>query len=216
VQLLVPEGGVAESIVEVAASERADLIVMSSHGYSGVTRWVLGSIAERVLHSAPCPALVMRSPEPLGHLLLPLDGSDLSERVLEPALGLAAGLGARVTLLRAVPSVADAEKDRLEALERGLGERLKDEIHQHAEQYLRRMLEAYPARGVKAETAVVFEPAAEAILRYAETHAVDLIAMSTHGHTGLRRWIYGSVTEKVLRSAPQSMLVVRPGAQQLN
>jgi nucleotide-binding universal stress UspA family protein len=215
-QLQVVEGGVAETIVDVAADRQADLIVMSSHGYSGVTRWMLGSIAERVLHSAACPVLVMRSPRPLQHVLIPLDGSDLSERALEPALSLAAGLEARVTLLRAVPIVSRAEKDRLDALERGLGDRLESEMHQQAETYLHTMLANYPTPGVTAQTAVVFEPAAEAILHYAETHAVDLIAMSTHGHTGLRRWVYGSVTEKVLHSTPHSMLVIRPRTQHLN
>ena len=215
-RLEVAEDGVAEAIVDTAADSQADLIVISSHGYSGVTRWVLGSIAERVLDAAPCPVLLLRWPKPISHLLVPLDGSELSERALEPALNVAAGLGARVTLLRAIAPVTAAEKDRLDGLERGLGERLVEESHQHAEEYLRGLLAARRTTGVEIDTVVAYEPAVEAILGYAEAHAVDLVAMSTHGRTGLRRWVYGSVTAKVLHHARHSMLVVRPGAQHLN
>ena len=79
VQIEVRRGDVAEAVAEAAAEHGADLIVMSSHGYSGFTRWLLGSVAEKALRIAPCPVLVVRSPEPLRHMLIPLDGSPLSE-----------------------------------------------------------------------------------------------------------------------------------------
>lgn len=110
-----PEGDVAEAIVEAATSDKVDLIVMSSHGYSGFTRWMLGSVAERVLHSAPCPAPIVRETDPLGKVMTILD--------------------------------------------------------------------------------------------YAEANNVGLIAMATHGRTGLKHWVYGSVTEKVLRGSKYSMFI---------
>jgi len=204
----VREGSVAEIIVDSAAAGKVDLIVMSSHGYSGLTRWVLGSVAEKVLRGAPCPVLVIRSPRPVRRILIPLDGSALSEQALTPGLSLAAGLGAEVTLLRAIPRVDVKEIEQLDQAERGLGRRLEEELREDAGQYLRNLAAARPEMGIK--TAVVNEPAADSILDYAEKHATDVIAMSTHGRTGLGRWVYGSVTEKVLRGAHHSMLVVRP------
>src|SRR3990172_8577233 len=99
------EGDVADAIVTLAAKDKVDLIVMSSHGYSGLPRWMLGSVAERVLSIAPCPVLVIRSTATLSSILAALDGSELSERALAPALEVARGFHSQVTLLRAVPEV---------------------------------------------------------------------------------------------------------------
>jgi nucleotide-binding universal stress UspA family protein len=212
----VVEDGVAEAIVDTAATEKVDLIAMSSHGYSGVTRWMLGSVAEKVLHSAPCPVLVIRSPRPIQHILIPLDGSALSELAVGPGFDLAVGLGAEVTLLRAIQPVDVAEVQRLDKLERGLGRRLEEEVHEEVGDYLRGVIAAHPRPGLAINIAVTFEPAATRILQYAETHGVDVIVMSTHGRTGLARWVYGSVAEKVLRGGQHSMLVVRPPQYRLS
>jgi nucleotide-binding universal stress UspA family protein len=207
---------VAEVIMDTAAAEKADLIVMSSHGYSGITRWVLGSVAERVLGGAPCPVLVIRSPKPLQHVLIPLDGSSLSEQALAPGLAVAASLGAEVTLLRAVPRAEAGEIREFDKIERGLGQRLVEEIREDAEGYLRCLAAARPHPGIEIKTVVTFEPAADSLLEYVEGHAIDLIAMSTHGRTGLARWRYGSVTEKVLHGSHHSMLIVRPANHELS
>lgn len=213
IQTRVLEGSAADVIVEAAATEKADLIVMSSHGYSGLTRWVLGSVAERVLHAAPCPVLVMRSPKPIRQMLIPLDGSPLAERVLAPGLEVARRLNATVTLLRAIPPVPMEAMERLEGIELGLGRRLEGDLFEEANAYLMQVAAAHRPAGVELKMMVVTDRPAEAILTYAEHHAVDVIAMSTHGYTGFKRWTYGSVTDKVLREARAcSMLVVRPSA----
>lgn len=206
------EGNVAEVILEAATAAQADLIIMSSHGYSGLNRWLLSSVAERVLHSAPCPVLVIRSPEPPRHVLIPLDGSALSERALEPGLELAARLNGTATLLRAIPMLEASLFDRAEKIEPGMGRRMEQDFHEAAENYLRDLGAEHARPGLTINYIVTHTPAADSILRYAETHPVDVIAMSTHGRTGLRRWVYGSVTEKVLRGAAYSMLVIRPPA----
>lgn len=205
------EGSAPEVIVETAADEAADLIVMSSHGYSGLTRWVLGSVAERVLHAAPCPVLVMRSPKPVRHVLIPLDGSPLAEHALAPGLEVARRLHAHVTLLRALPPVSAEAREHLEMVEHGLGLRLESDLFDEANDYLARIATAHRPAGVTLKSVIVTEHPAEAILTYVEHHAVDVIAISTHGYTGLKRWTYGSVTDKVVREARAcSMLVVRP------
>jgi nucleotide-binding universal stress UspA family protein len=210
VETIVPRGDVSAAIVEAAMEAEADLIVMSSHGYSGVSRWLLGSVAEKVLGIALCPVLVVRSDEPLRHMLVPLDGSALSEEAVEPALALAAGLGAKVTLFKAVPTLDRDEVQRLNQFEPGFGWRVERDMTDEAAAYLAEVSRRHAHEGVTVETVVRFEPAAGSILDFAEARGIDLVAMATHGRTGLRRWVYGSVTEKVLRGGHHSMLVVRP------
>ncbi len=205
------EGDPAEIIVETARQEGVDLIVMSSHGYSGLTRWVLGSVAERVLHDAPCPVLIVRTTDPIRHVLIPLDGSEFSEQILEPAFALAASLECKVTLSRVIERLSPDEFDYLEHLENGLGQRLQSDIHTEAEQYLHGIATARRDALPELKTVILHGSPAHSLLEYAQTRGVDLIAMSTHGRTGLKRWVYGSVTEKILRAAANcAMLVSRP------
>ncbi len=200
----------AALLVTKARKEEVDLIVMSTHGYSGIARWVMGSVAERVLRRAPCPVLVVRTDSPIKRMMITLDGSELSERALAPALEIAGALKADVRLLRAVHE-ADTSRDQmsfLEDLEHGLGEQMLRKVYEEAKAYLGRLAKEHTTEDLSIQTLVVVEPAAESILEMAEVHKVDLIAMATHGHTGVRRWVYGSVTEKVLRGGCCSMLIV--------
>jgi nucleotide-binding universal stress UspA family protein len=205
-----PEGDIAEVIVETAIDGHVDLIVMSSHGYSGITRWVLGSVAEKVLGDAPCPVLVIRSAEPLTKMLITLDGSELAESALKPGIESATALADEVTLLRVAEEVRFDELAQLEIAERGLGGRLQEELYKEAETYLQTVAEANLRDGLTMQTLVRIGAPTSQILDFAEAHQVGLIAMATHGRTGLKRWAYGSVTEKILRGFRGSMLVTRP------
>jgi nucleotide-binding universal stress UspA family protein len=211
----VVDGDPAGAIVDTARQYRADLITMSSHGYSGLTRWILGSVAERVLRDADCPVLVVRSTETLRRILVTLDGSTISAHVLAPALDVAQALGASVTLLRVVPELSTGDVHDLDEYESGLGQRLAQEYQEEASHYLETHAQPFVRAGVDIECAVRSGPAASVILKLVEEKEIDVVAMATHGRTGLRRWIYGSVTEKVLHSAGCSMLVVRPAAHEL-
>jgi nucleotide-binding universal stress UspA family protein len=212
------EGDVAGSIVDVAAKEKVDLIVMTTHGYSGLTRWMMGSVTERVLRSARCPVLVIRHATPLKEILITLDGSRLAEQALAPGLELACLLGERVTLLR-----VDHE-DRLGALEMslleiagtGLSKPIAGDVADRIGYYLDCMARKVQPPELALETVVVRGEPAASILDYAERNEIDLIVMATHGHTGLRRWIYGSVTHKVLCKADCAMLIVRPPDEALH
>lgn len=187
---MVGEGDVAGALVDKAAEEKADLIVMSSHGYSGLTRWVLGSVAEKVLRAAPCPVLVVRSPQAARNVLVTLDGSPLAEQAVAPAVELAQGLDAQLTLLRVVPQVGADSLTKLDTFERGLGHRFVQETHDEAASYLDGVAESYHRPGLAIKTVVREGLAANTILKYAELHDVDIITMATHGRTGLRRWMY--------------------------
>lgn len=201
----------AGAIITHAEQKAIDLIVMSSHGRSGLERWALGSVTERVLHRAPCPVMVVRDADPVRHILIPLDGSILAEQVLEPALEMAHLLGARVTMLRVCHRETPdrAALDALNDIEPGLSETFLDK-EQSAGDYLQQLRARYHVMEPRPELVVSHGHPALTILDFAENNDVDLIAMATHGRTGLRRWIYGSVTEKVLRTTGKSMLVVRP------
>jgi nucleotide-binding universal stress UspA family protein len=212
---LIAGGDGAGGIVDAAAAEKVDLIVMSTHGYSGLTRWMLGSVTERVLHSAACPVLVVRSAMPVRRVVITLDGSELSEQALKPGFELAAQTGSAVMLLRAIPEVPAHEVERLDEIEPGLGKRFQEDLFAEAETYLKEQVEHYALPGVEVTTRVMFGPAAYSIVKFAELESADVIVMATHGRTGLRRWAYGSVTEKVMRGAPCDILVVRPAEHQL-
>ncbi len=210
------DGDVASAIVDTAHHEQADLIVMSTHGYSGLTRWVLGSVTEKVLRSAPCPVLAVRAARHPQRILIALDGSPLSERAITPGLLLAQSLNAEVTLLRCVPHIVADNK--LDEHERGLSRRMQDDLINEARDYLNGRSDeaARSMPGVTIKTAIRIGSPADSILDYVETYGIDLIAMATHGRTGLKRWVYGSVTAKVLRSVNCSMLVIRPTDAELN
>ncbi len=189
---LARHGDAASTILEGAAEEGASLIAMSSHGRTGLARWILGSVAEKVVRAATIPVLMVRSfsetAEPaFKRILLPFDGSELAKCAVPHVLALARAFGSQVLLLRVLE---------------------QEEVREPAELELRNMVAKFSGDGI--ECAPLFrtgDPAAE-ILDAGAAHAADLLAMSTRGRTGSGRWIFGSVTEKVVRAGSLPMLVV--------
>lgn len=215
VHYVTPEGDAAGAIVDVARERGVDLVVMGMHGQGGVRRAMFGSVTERVLHGIHCPTLVVRAPDPIRRVVVTLDGSPLGERVLPPALTIARALGAQVTLLRVIEAALNPlELSLMWDVEPMADERIAGEYRRAATRYL---AEVAAREGLSGETQVVLEGAAvERIEEFARLADIDLIAMSTHGHTGLRRWLYGSVTAKVMRGSERSMLIVRPPQEVLS
>jgi nucleotide-binding universal stress UspA family protein len=212
IQTMAVEGDVAGCILDTAAADGVDLIVMTTHGYSGITRWMLGSITERVLRGASCPVLVVRQAIPLCKALINLDGSSLAEEALAPGLELARILGCQVTLLRADQGedLSSVEQGLLQMAGAGPCQELVEGTEDRLSHYLECLARQHRSPDLPIETVVLRAQPAEAILSYAEVEEIDLIVMATHGRTGLRRWVYGSVTEKVLHQAGCAMLIVRP------
>ena len=212
----VKDGDAAGVIIDTAVAENVDLIVMSTHGRSGLSRWVLGSVTEKVLRQAPCPVLVIRDTKPFSHVLITVDGSPLSEYALAPGFEVARRLGSSVTLF----SVEQAEEldprfiAELERTEKGLGQLASDDFYRRTETYLENLADRYePQLDQEIQTAPrSTAPVAQSILDFIEANDIDLVVMSTHGRSGLKRWVYGSVTEKVLHGAHCAKLVVRPPA----
>ena len=213
---IVPEGDVAGAIVDLAIQEQVDLIVMTTHGYSGLSRWMLGSITERVLRGAHCPVLVIRCELPFDRVLITLDGSPLAEQALEPGLELARVFGSRVTLLRVDPgeTLGRIELGLLEIAGQGLSKPMAEQDRSdRVSHYLDNIAYQHSKEGMDIETVLLQGAPAGRILEYLESNRVDLLVMATHGHTGLRRWVYGSVTQKCLHNSTCAMLIVRPPAE---
>lgn len=213
----VVRGDPASVILDTATSLDVDLICMTTHGYSGLTRWMLGSVTERVLRAAPCAVIVIREDCPMRRVLIALDGSALAEQALRPGLEVARRLGAHVTLMQvatAVPIPHDVIFE-LELAEGGIGDLLAADTIENAKTYLAAVAKRVARYGVPVETHVDIGSAAERIIDYSADKAIDLVVMATHGRSGLRRWAYGSVTEKVLRSGQCALLVVRSPKEKL-
>ena len=211
VETLLLTGDPAGIIIDVASQEKVEVIIMSTHGKSGLTRWMLGSVTERVLQHAPCPVFVVQDTRPIRKIMIALDGSAIAETGFERGMTLAENVGAKVLLLSAdagVP-VANIEEtagwEDLDVERQSWGEMTS---FAEAEVYLENLLGQYPT-SVECETMVKIGPAADIILNTADLRDIDLIVMTTHGRSGLSRWLYGSTTSKVMRKADCSLFVIR-------
>jgi len=219
VQCVVQKGNAAAAIIEEAAAEKQMLIAMATHGRSGLDRWLLGSVAEKVVRGASNPTLVVRAKKEeslsweratLKRVIVPLDGSELSECILPHVELLAKHLDLEVTLIGVYGGPLAAG---------GTGEGF----------YNTGQLDAFIA-GLRAETVTYlaikteetkwkglnklsFEAkdglAADEIIAMARETPGTLIAMCTHGRSGVQRWMLGSVTETVVRHSDDPVLIVR-------
>ncbi|MCB9003858.1 MAG: universal stress protein [Ardenticatenaceae bacterium] len=211
VHLVTISGPVAGTILQYAQEHACDLIIMSSHGRSGVSRWVYGSVAEKVLHGACCHVFIIRAQiesELFTHkrILVPLDGSELAEKALPPAVSLAHALGVEIVILGVIPpahltietTTMKQQADYLESHE-----------SEDAQAYMQTIRASLSGQNLINQVETIKGPVAETIIDYANTHRIDLIVMSSHGRSGIGRWIFGSVTEKVLRGASVATFVIR-------
>ncbi len=216
IETYVINGSPAEAIVQFAAENDVDLIVMSSHGRTGSSRWVYGSVAEKVMHHAPCATAIIRAHVDVAmfqnrNILVPLDGSELAERALEPALTLAEAVKSNVYMLRIVSgreALPESISPAGEQIEAALGKADVEE-RTEAEGYLQRVYTAHQNQHLFFDVQVTSGDTAGAIINYAEQHKIDLIVMSSHGRSGMGRWLHGSVAEKVLRGADCATLIMR-------
>jgi nucleotide-binding universal stress UspA family protein len=204
---LVRVGAPAEEIMAAARESDAGLLVLTTHGRSGLGRWAIGSVADKVLHHCDRNILVVgpqvaerASVPPVREVLVPLDGSGLAEQALPIALDWAKAFGARLHLVRVVTlPVMSAETMTM-------GPDLFDAMRDAAAGYLAELKERAGAQ--EAETAVPVGPIAEQLSAYEQEHAIDLVIMTSHGRGGLLRSVLGSVTDRMLHG-PAPVLVVR-------
>jgi nucleotide-binding universal stress UspA family protein len=206
-----------EVIVQHAKDIKADMIAMATHRGSAIARGVLGSVTDRVLRSANIPVMAVH-PESvtaftgaLGQpecIIVPLDGSERSASVFDMAVEIAKGSNAEIVFIRAVQypyygvSAVDAAYYQTDY---GISYQRRE-----AQDYLAPFVEKAMARGVKARAIVTTGAAASRVIEEAKALPRPLIIMSTRGATGLKRWVLGSVADKVVRSSGLPVLVVPP------
>jgi nucleotide-binding universal stress UspA family protein len=218
VESLEESGKPAEVIVELAKSDPACIIAMATHGMSGVRRWLLGSVASRVAHTTTNPLLFIRpaeavkqaGPPELKIVFVPLDGSGLAEKILPHVVALARRLKLEVHLVRVYTLPADAYIVGDGVYMQALAQQ-RTVIQKEAEEYLAGKIEQLRADGLDqvVSTAMEGDPAGE-IIDLAQRTPNNLIAMSSHGKSGIAGWVLGSVTEKAIHHSRDPVLVIRP------
>jgi nucleotide-binding universal stress UspA family protein len=215
VQFTVERGKPADVIIERAAAVAGTMISMATHGRSGVNRWLLGSVAEKVLRGTNCPLFLVRADaddstaaRSVSSIVVPLDGSAIAESILPAAVEMTRRLSAEIVLFRGYELPASAYYGSEDYLPNY--DELKKQVKAEAQDYLNDQAQALNAKGLsRVKTAVAEGLAADEIIRCAREHPNSLLAMCTHGRSGVQRWVLGSVTETVVRHAPGPVLVQR-------
>jgi len=200
-------------ILEYADAHNIDLIVMGTHGRRGLGYMLLGSIAEEVVRKAPCPVFTVREsekprlPRTTDRILTPIDFSDHSIMAMLTAREVAGLYDAKLQVLHVIeesthPAFYGISKEILWGL--------RAEIVNKSEQELHRILGEFKEPEVAWEFKVVAGHVSKEILEYAQHNKIDLIVLATHGLSGLRHFLLGSVAEKVVRGSPCPVLTVKP------
>jgi nucleotide-binding universal stress UspA family protein len=212
-------GKPASVIAARAQAHPSALIAMTTHGLSGLKRWLLGSVASKVVQTAVNPVLLIRSLEDqqlaaepaLKRVVIPLDGSALAEIALREVIPLARNMELAVDLVR-VYSSSPAESypmgdmPYMENLARH-----REALRREAETYLEGKTQELGVQGLEhVNTTVILGDAAAEIIDLARNTPDNLIAMTTHGRSGIERWVLGSVAEKVVQHSRDPVLLVRP------
>ena len=217
VSCTIQTGSAAEAIINSAATDKQTLIAMATHGRSGLNRWLLGSVAEKVLRGGSNPTLVVRARDDknpswamatLKRVIVPLDGSELSDRILPYVKVLAKQLDLEVTLVhlyRPLSAVGDGFYTPHQ-LDASTARRREEAVT-----YLESRTEEMKRQGLKISFVAKEGLAAGEILALARQTPDTMIAMCTHGLSGVQRWALGSVTERVVRHSDSPVLVVRAG-----
>lgn len=208
-------GNPAEVIAERAAAHPGTLIAMSTHGRSGLQRWFLGSVADKVLHGCVNPLLLVRTAggrrggeAPLKTVLVPLDGSRLAESSLPHVAEVAKKMKLKVVLVRVYDPLAQGHMPYFE--------RIKEKMREEAKVYLEEKVQQLKSKGLDEVSYLLSKGrAAGEIVNIARATPDNLVAMSTHCRSGIGRWVLGSVTDRVVRRSGDPVLVIRASADVL-
>jgi nucleotide-binding universal stress UspA family protein len=217
VKCVIKKGKPEDVIIEEAGADKSTLIAMATHGRSGLNRWLLGSVAEKVLRGSSNPLLLVRASEKaksegeamLKSVIVPLDGSELAESVVPTVVELAKTLKLEVLLVRAfnIPASMYAGGGGYYAIDY---EEVRRQFKTEAHAYLEKKAEDLRQLGLNKVSLVSPEGySADEIIVLGQQSPDSLIAMCTHGRSGVTRWVLGSVTENVVRHSDNPVLVIR-------
>jgi len=216
---VVVSGKPADEIINYADRNKAGLIIMTSHGRSGIMSWATGSIASKLLQAADMPLLLVRAAKPkrkvarevlLNRILLPLDGSEAGEAAVAYVGELMSRLESEVTLFGVISSGQHIRSvgglDYINYPEEQM-EMFKKEAQEYLDGVYRRLKRRKGS--VKVTINVGAGDVGQEILKFAEDNRVNLIAISSHGHSGIERWVFGSIANKVVLNSKAPVLVVK-------
>ena len=210
-------GSAADKILNYSKQNDIDLIIMATHGRSGVKRWWMGSVAEKIISQSITPILLIPSKKKkvtqtkkitsIDRILIPLDGSNIGQAALDHIELIARETGAAINLIQVISTSGSMEAS---LLGNANWDSFFKAMRKAASDYLESLVGELKGHGISAKYDILIgNPAAE-IIEYAKKNKADLIAMSTHGRTGLARWVLGSTADKVLHGAGMPMWLVRP------
>lgn len=208
-------GDAVPELLRIIGREQPDLLVLATHGRSGLSRWQYGSVADKLAREAPLPTLMLgprvleSEPAPeIKQIMVPLDGSELAEEALQPAVDLARDLGAELLLARALQWAAQAMVYGVPDAQIG---QMDEQLTKVGETYLTKVRDDL-GTDRPVEAAVLHGPPADALITLAESRDIDLIVMTSHTRSGLERALMGSVADRLLQG-PAPVLLVRPKGQ---
>jgi len=196
------------AIRQYASEQDVDLIVMGTHGRTGIERYLLGSVTEKVIRLSDVPVLTVNAEDdnavtyPYTDILVPTDGSEGSAVASDPAVDIARTYDARIHALSVIDTMAMGVDVRSGALLDALEESAQTAVETIEEQATRASVSAV-------ETAIDHGNPYRGIRSYVEEHDIDLVVMGTHGRSGLERYLLGSVAEKTVRTSPVPVMTVR-------
>ncbi len=209
-------GESADEILSYANRNEVGLIVMASHGRSGILPWSLGSTVTRVLHRVGMPLVIVKvKGEPTGvdkaglfsKILIPLDGSQASLRVLPCIVEITRKLESEVTLLQVVASGRHVHTigglDFVQFADLDMNKKKES-----AQKYLDAAGASFAGTKAKVKTEVRFGDIAREVVGYVRKSDFSLIALSSHGHSRIERWFHESVSFKILQASEKSVLIV--------
>ncbi len=228
VRTAVQEGLVAEGITEYALHQDSKLIILSSHGRSGLTQWGISSVAHKIILSAPSSVLIVRAHQQGIHpvessatplyqrILVPLDGSQRAEHVFPIIAQIAHANKSQVHLVQVVqtPEIARRMPPAREDID--LSDRVVARNREEAEHYLERVKSRSDLEGIAIQTHLITsDNAAVALHQLGEQEHVDLVTLSAHGYSGNQQWPYGSMVNNFIMYGKVPLLVVQdlPGKQ---
>lgn len=208
------EGLAAESITQFAHSQEMKLIILSSHGQSGLRKWGISSITHKVIHRAPTSVLIIRAPQPkeqpYRRILVPLDGSWRAENVLTMVTLLARFHQSQIQIAHVVKTPEMARHLPPVQEDINLSNRIVVRNQEEARHYFNQVQLRSPLAGldVKAHL-IVSNNAAVAIHELVEREQIDMVVLSAHGYSGNNQWPYGSMVNNFILYGKAPLLIVQ-------
>lgn len=213
-EAIVLEGLAAESITEFAQSQEMKLVILSSHGHSGLRKWGISSVTHKIILSAPTSVLIVRAPQlkeqPYGRILVPLDGSWRAENILPMVTLLARFHKSQIQIVHVVktPEMARHMPPVQEDID--LSNRIVARNQEEARHYLDQVQLRSPLAGIDVQAhLIVSDNATVALHELVDRERIDMVALSAHGYSGNNQWPYGSMVNNFILYGKVPLLIVQ-------